>query len=103
MLGRFAYAAWFWAVLAILAIIGWPLVVALPGRSAPHRAVSAISRLFFRLVAIPVEFRQEGEVPPRNVILVSNHASYLDSLAILSGLRGPTSFVAKEEPVFEGD
>jgi 1-acyl-sn-glycerol-3-phosphate acyltransferase len=39
----------------------------------------------------------EGELPHGSIMIVANHASYLDALVIAAAIPGPLAFVAKEE------
>ena len=95
--GKYAYAFWWCTALVLCAALSWPLVVMLPRRRWRHKVTTALARLFFKSVAIPIEVEAEAPVPPDNVLLVANHASYLDSPVIVASLPGPLSFVAKEE------
>jgi 1-acyl-sn-glycerol-3-phosphate acyltransferase len=92
------YSAIWWALLVTLAALAWPLVVALPRRSWRWTVLHLASRAFLRLTATP--FRVEGaeNVPESGgVVLVANHASYLDGLVLAAALRRPARFVAKQE------
>lgn len=94
---NFAYAGWFWGVLITLSALAWPTVVSLPRRAWRHNVAGLFTRLFFRCVAVPVTLESASRIPEERVILASNHASYLDSVAILAAVHGPLAFVAKEE------
>jgi 1-acyl-sn-glycerol-3-phosphate acyltransferase len=96
--GELAYGAAWWALLAAVGVIAWLLVVALPRRSWRWAALHGVSRGFLRVTA--KSFRVEGAelVPPSGAaVLVANHASYLDGLAIAAALRRPARFVVKRE------
>ncbi len=95
--GKYAYAFWWWMVLVLCAALSWPLVVMLPRRKWRHMVTTALARLFFKSVAIPIEIEAEAPVPPDNILLVANHSSYLDSPVVVASLPGPLTFVAKEE------
>jgi 1-acyl-sn-glycerol-3-phosphate acyltransferase len=92
-----AYAGWFWLWLGVLAVPAWALAVALPGERARWRAVSAIVRTFFFVagVRIRLQGREHLAGPPR--VVVFNHASYLDSVALVGLLPPGFSLVAKRE------
>jgi 1-acyl-sn-glycerol-3-phosphate acyltransferase len=97
VVSNFAYAAWWLSALAIIAALAWPLVVLLPRRRWRHAVTGFLARIFFRAAAIPVEVQAEAPIPARRVILVTNHASYLDGAVICAAIPGELSFVAKEE------
>jgi 1-acyl-sn-glycerol-3-phosphate acyltransferase len=92
-----AYAGWFWLCLGAFVIPAWILAVALPGERARWRAVSAVARGFFLAARIRLEVdgREHLGGAPRVVVL--NHASYLDSLALVASLPPGFSIVAKRE------
>ena len=94
-LGR-AYAVYWWAVLAALALAVWPLAVALPRRAWRWLVVGAAARAMLRLTFTRLTVGGEA-VPERGAILVANHCSYLDSLVLAAALPGETAFVAKAE------
>ena len=55
------------------------------------------ARLLFRLTAIPFTVRGLEHLPTRPCVLVSNHASYLDGVALVAALPTTFSFVVKGE------
>jgi 1-acyl-sn-glycerol-3-phosphate acyltransferase len=91
---EFAYAAWWWTVLVTLACAVWPLVLVLPRRRSRHAIVGGAIRLQFRLTGIGFTVEREGDdVPPRGVVIVSNHASYLDGGVVSAAIPGLLGFV----------
>jgi acyl carrier protein len=93
-----AYAAWWWGALVLLGVVVWPLTLAAPRRAWAWALLRAAARAFFRLTG--TSHRMSGlEQLPREggAVLVSNHASYLDGLALAAALRRPVRFVAKRE------
>jgi 1-acyl-sn-glycerol-3-phosphate acyltransferase len=56
------------------------------------------ARSVFWLVGAQIVIDRRGE-PPANAVIVSNHASYIDGLAIAAALSGELCFVAKRELV----
>jgi 1-acyl-sn-glycerol-3-phosphate acyltransferase len=94
---QFAYAIYWWCALGIVAVILWPLVVALPRRGWAHAVTGSLARAFFRITALPIEVHVEARVPEKRVILVSNHSSYLDGAVISAAIPGELSYVAKAE------
>ena len=91
------YAGYWWTVLCGLAALTWLLVIALPRRRWRHAMVRWCARLFLRLTGTRLTVEGAVPVPQSNVILVNNHASYLDSLVLCAALPGLLCFVAKQE------
>ena len=97
-----AYAIYACLLLVLLAPITWLLVLLTPSKSVSVALVRIVLRLLWRLAGVKVTVRGleniEKNIPKnRPVILVSNHASYIDGSIILSSLPIPVSFVAKSE------
>jgi 1-acyl-sn-glycerol-3-phosphate acyltransferase len=95
--GELLYAAYFWTVLGGTAFAAWPLVVLLPRRRWRFTVFRAAARWFFRCLALPVELSGREHLPAGGGILISNHASYLDGLALACALPGEFAVVAKKE------
>jgi 1-acyl-sn-glycerol-3-phosphate acyltransferase len=56
------------------------------------------ARLLFRLTGVPLRISGLDNRPgDRACVMISNHASYLDGVALVAVLPGPFSFVAKRE------
>jgi len=92
-----AYAAYWWMLIGLHGLVAWPLVALLPRRSWRHAIVGTAGRSFLRLAGIPLQIDGAAQVPEGGVIVVSNHASYLDGLVLTAALPGALSFVAKQE------
>ncbi len=92
-----AYAGWWWLCLIGLAVVVWPAVLILPVRAWRHKVVSACARVWFKLTGIGFSVCKDADTPPHSVILVANHASYLDSLVLSTAIPGPLAFVAKQD------
>jgi 1-acyl-sn-glycerol-3-phosphate acyltransferase len=95
--GELAYAGYWWIVFAILGAVAWTMVVLLPVKAWRHAVLRGAALAFFRAVGIPLDVTQEGMIPTAGAMIVANHASYLDGLALSAALRGDSSYVAKEE------
>jgi len=93
----FAYAGYWWAILFCLGIFVWSLVVLLPKLSWRHILVSAAGRSFLWLTGIPLEVEGRESLPSGGVIIVANHASYLDGLVLSAAINGELTFIAKQD------
>jgi 1-acyl-sn-glycerol-3-phosphate acyltransferase len=96
-LGGIAYAAYWWLVVGAAGTLTWPLVLALPRRSARHAVVGAAARAMLRLTGTPLQVSASSPVPDTPVIVVVNHSSYLDGVVLSAAIPGELSFVAKGE------
>jgi 1-acyl-sn-glycerol-3-phosphate acyltransferase len=90
-------SAWGWFCLALLAPITWSLVLLARSLPARWRVVHAAARTLFALTRTPVRVEGERAQLERAGVLVANHSSYLDVLAIAAALATPVRFVAKAE------
>jgi 1-acyl-sn-glycerol-3-phosphate acyltransferase len=91
------YAGYWWLLLVTMSALVWPTVVALPWLQWRHQLIRTAARSFFWATRASPRVEAEEGLPDRGIIIVSNHASYLDSLVIAAVIPGPLSFVAKEE------
>ncbi len=92
------YAGYVKTLFWLSAPVVWLSVVLLPARSQRWAVVRAGARLLFRLAGVPLCV--EGlERLPRNgaSVIIANHASYLDSIALVATLPVEMVFVAKAE------
>lgn len=90
------YAGYWWAVLIILGLVLWPLVLLLPKRRWRHAATRGAARWMLRLTGIPLSV-DGAALPHSGVMIVANHASYLDGLVLAAALEGELTFIAKQE------
>jgi 1-acyl-sn-glycerol-3-phosphate acyltransferase len=92
------WTAWAWAVFAALAMLAWLLIVLAPGRTLRRHIARTIARLGFALTGLTpkVEGLQhlDGRAP---VIVVANHASYVDVYLLTAVLPARFTYVAKQE------
>ena len=96
--GALLYAGYWWMVIGSMVALTWALVMVLPRTSWRWAAVRRSTRLALRLTRTRLAVERRSELPERAVI-VCNHASYIDSLALAAALPGELSFVAKRELV----
>jgi acyl carrier protein len=70
-----------------------------PSRGSACRITQIGSRIFFRLMGIPVTIRGREHIPPQAgpFVFVSNHASFFDVILILATFKLPYRFVSKME------
>ncbi|HVX93510.1 MAG TPA: AMP-binding protein [Polyangia bacterium] len=92
-----AYAGWFWTWMGLLAIPAWVIAVAWPDADARWRAVSAFVRAFFRGVGVPLRLAGREHLDRTPCVLVLNHASNLDGIALVGLLPRGFTIVAKRE------
>jgi len=96
--GDLLYGVYAGAVLVIVAAVTW-LAIALTPKPARAWAMSGVAaRLFFRLIGTPFTVRGLEHLPRSAAsVLVANHSSYLDGVALVAALPRHYRFVAKRE------
>ncbi len=92
------YAGYWWAVIALLAPFVWVLVIVLPRPAWRWTALRIAARAELWLTGAGFVIERRGETPA-NAVIVSNHASYIDGLALSAAFSGELCFVAKRELV----
>jgi 1-acyl-sn-glycerol-3-phosphate acyltransferase len=92
------FAARAWVGLAVVVLPAYPILLALPGLARRWQVMRVALRIGFVLAGIPVRVENAPALAASGPsVLVSNHASYLDSLVLASVLPRPVAFVAKRE------
>lgn len=91
------YAAWWWIVVALGSVFAWFAVMILPRLDWRWSAVRAIVRAALAVVGVPVAVSGLDRVPRGNAMLVFNHSSYMDALALGAVLPGEPLYVVKRE------
>jgi acyl carrier protein len=93
------YAAHCWFVYIILALVGWSASMFLPGFALRWSVLRICAKLFARVTRTKIKINGLENIPAdgQSYVMVSNHASYLDSYAMLSTLPGHIRFIAKKE------
>jgi len=95
------FAGWAWAVFCLLVPPVWLSTVLLPRLAWRWGAIRAAIRTLRGLtgVALEVEGREHLPPPGQPCVLVANHQSYLDSLAVIEAIPRNFVYIAKRELV----
>jgi acyl carrier protein len=93
------YACYTWLLFGLAAPIAWCLAVVIPPPSWRWAGLRGLLSLVRRCAGMPVFIQGLDNLPPSGeiCILVSNHASYLDSFFLMAILPRHFSFIAKAE------
>jgi 1-acyl-sn-glycerol-3-phosphate acyltransferase len=101
-LGRaadFTWAAWAWAVYLLIVPLAWLLIALVPGLGLRRRIARACARIALALTGLTPRLtglqHLEGLEGP--LIVVANHASFLDALILTAVLPPHFTYVAKQE------
>jgi 1-acyl-sn-glycerol-3-phosphate acyltransferase len=97
LLGENLYAAWWWAVLGSAFLAGCFAVLSLPTEKLRWAALRQIARGALGAMGIRLTVRTIEKIPPQGAVLVFNHSSYIDVLALTATLPGEPAIVAKRE------
>jgi len=98
-LGEWFFASYAWAMFGLVIPIIWAAVMTLPSFAWRWRIMRGGIRLLRYTTRTPLAVQGLGNLPPegRPVVLVANHASYLDGYALIAALPRPLTFIAKAE------
>jgi 1-acyl-sn-glycerol-3-phosphate acyltransferase len=89
---------WAWAVVAVVVLPAWSAICLGPSPALRWRAARRGARLIAALAGVPLRVEGVEHLPLGSAcILVANHASYLDGIALTALLPVPVRFVAKRE------
>jgi acyl carrier protein len=95
---RTLYAVYAWGAFALIIAVLLVALLFTPAGVASWRACRAAMRALLEVTGVRVEVRGvEHAATPAPVVLVANHASFLDGLIATAVLPQPVAFVAKRE------
>jgi 1-acyl-sn-glycerol-3-phosphate acyltransferase len=93
---EYFYAAWWWCVVVLAGAFLFVTTPLLPGLARRWALVRGVSRAALWLVAL--RLKVTGSWPKeKNVVVVVNHASYLDAWVLAAVIPGEPVFIAKKE------
>jgi len=92
------WSVWAWTMFAGAVVVFWPLIVAAPTLALRRRIARAGARLSLTLTGLWPRVEGLHQLQGRDaLILVANHASYLDALILTAVLPPSFAYVAKQE------
>ena len=93
------YAVYVWTLFLGLAGLAWISVMSLPGRKLRWRVAHGLARFLVFATGIKIVVNGLENLPQQREIsvFVANHASYLDSFAVVAAIPRDFSFIAKQE------
>ena len=95
-LSEYLYAGWWWSVVILMGAVLWPALLLIPRSSSRWALTHQMARAAFWLMGIRLDVT--GTWPKTTgVVIVSNHASYLDGLVLAAVIPGEPAFIAKKE------
>ena len=92
-----AFAVYWWAAMGVAMAVGCIAIALGPSLALRWRGVRIAARLGLRLTGALPTVDGLQHVPPQGGVLVANHASYLDAMALIAAIPGEYNFVAKGE------
>ena len=92
------YAVYAMAVFTILVPIAWLLVAILPRMNWRWASIRGLAKTLALATGINITVEGREQLPPssQNCVYVANHASYIDSLAVVACIPRMFSFVVKK-------
>jgi 1-acyl-sn-glycerol-3-phosphate acyltransferase len=94
-----AYGVWCIVTFLPLAIGALLLILVVPGLGRRRRISRGAARLWFRVAGIRLRVTGAARLPDGPCVVIANHASYLDGIAMHAALPPRFTFVIKKEMV----
>jgi 1-acyl-sn-glycerol-3-phosphate acyltransferase len=92
------FGAYTWALMVPLGLVALALAALLPGLARRRRAARGLARGFVAASGLPVHIAGDEHFPAAGpMLIVANHASYLDGIVLTAFLPVRCQFVAKRE------
>jgi len=91
------YAVWACAAFLLLGLIVLVLILPVPWQSLRRRMVHGAARAALLAGVMPLTVRHLENLPATPCVVVANHASYLDGIALYAALPPRFAFVIKRE------
>ena len=93
------YVAYCLVTFTVLGLTTLAINLFLPGLRQRRVVAGTTGRAFLRLAGIPFTVQGLDRLPKTPCVVVANHASYIDALAIVAALPPDFAFVIKKEMV----
>jgi len=94
---RIAYALYAWIVFTVLSLAVLVLILPLPGLALRRTLVRGAARGFMALAGMRLAVVSPCNLPLGPCVVVANHSSYLDGVALYAALPPRFGFVIKRE------
>jgi 1-acyl-sn-glycerol-3-phosphate acyltransferase len=96
---RVPYVAYCLLSFTVLGLLVLAINLFLPSLRRRRVVAGTVARVFLRIAGIPFKVEGLERLPKVPCVVVANHASYIDAIAIVSALPPDFAFVIKKEMV----
>ena len=100
--GAALFGCYAWLVLAALALPGIILLAASRSTETARAAARRVARALFALTGVALRVHHLERLPPHPHVLLVNHASYLDAIALTAALPAPPGYAYAAKAEFAG-